>query len=315
MAREALDGWGQGHPMGRSCRRRQDVDHRFCNTRRDARHGRMGTRCIRSKGPSGLNGPGLPNGVARARKTSRHVSLAGLQLTPSGSAFDVVERTAPTAICNSTSSSGKEATSAAGPLWRRQTLKQTRPVLPRKWLAASGKALRSAEFPADLSSEPRSSRTTRPGCHTPDAMGRLASAAEGSVWISSIARSRRILGNPNFTEIDGAEGLNFAGWAKKRRRCDDSRVGLSGCRGEFSRGLRRPEILTVGLDGWCGHGGRRNLDLIAVGRAILGDPQWVDQDQDRRHRGTEIIRSGPSLAELQSERTTPPEPGFRAFFF
>lgn len=87
--------------------------------------------------------------------------------------------------------------------------------------------------------------------------------------------SQRRYWEPEFPEIDGENGLNGAGWAKKLTGLPVITVGSVGLnvdfigafRGEGS-GLRSLDDLEARLD-------RGEFDLVAVGRALLQDPEWA----------------------------------------
>src|SRR4029453_6353015 len=74
-------------------------------------------------------------------------------------------------------------------------------------------------------------------------------------------------------EFEGSD-LNFAGWAKKltgKATITVGSVGLSGAFiGAFQGGSSHPSSLDERLRRF----GRGNIDLVAVARAILSDPQW-----------------------------------------
>lgn len=87
--------------------------------------------------------------------------------------------------------------------------------------------------------------------------------------------SQRRFWEPEFPEIDGEEGLNFAGWAKKLTGAATISVGSVGLSGEFMAAFGGETSSPVRLDGLVRRMEAGEFDLIAVGRAILGDPQWV----------------------------------------
>ena len=83
--------------------------------------------------------------------------------------------------------------------------------------------------------------------------------------------SQRRFWEPEFPEVDGADGLNFAGWAKRLTGAATISVGSVGLSGDFSGESSSP----ASLDTLINRMERDEFDLIAVGRAILGDPRWV----------------------------------------
>ena len=75
-------------------------------------------------------------------------------------------------------------------------------------------------------------------------------------------------------EFEGSD-LNFAGWAKKITDQPTITVGSVGLEGDFmgafaGKGTEKADLteLTRRLE-------RGDFDLVAVGRAILQDPEWV----------------------------------------
>lgn len=89
--------------------------------------------------------------------------------------------------------------------------------------------------------------------------------------------SQRRFWEPEFPEVDGDNGLNFAGWAKKLTGKTTISVGsvdlnvdfLSSFGGKTTERVSTIDKLMTRLD-------RNEFDLIAVGRALLSNPQWVE---------------------------------------
>ena len=77
-------------------------------------------------------------------------------------------------------------------------------------------------------------------------------------------------------EIDGEDGLNFAGWAKKLTGAATITVGSVGLSGEFIAAFGGESSTAVASTVWSRRMERDEFDLIAVGRALLSDPQWVE---------------------------------------
>jgi 2,4-dienoyl-CoA reductase-like NADH-dependent reductase (Old Yellow Enzyme family) len=109
---------------------------------------------------------------------------------------------------------------------------------------------------------------------TPDAMADwLVPLVEAGVDV--LHCSQRRFWEPEFPEIDGSDGLNFAGWAKKLTGAATISVGSVGLSGDLV-GAFGGEISTpTSLDSLIRRLDREEFDLIAVGRALLGDPRWV----------------------------------------
>ncbi|GJG85150.1 12-oxophytodienoate reductase [Gemmatimonadetes bacterium T265] len=109
---------------------------------------------------------------------------------------------------------------------------------------------------------------------TPDAM---------AAWLTPLVEagadvlhcSQRRFWEPEFPELDGADGLNFAGWAKKLTGAATISVGSVGLSGDFFSAFGGQGSTPVGLEALVERMERGDFDLIAVGRALLGDPQWV----------------------------------------
>lgn len=87
--------------------------------------------------------------------------------------------------------------------------------------------------------------------------------------------SQRRFWEPEFPEIDGEEGLNFAGWAKKLTGAATISVGSVGLSGEFFGAFKGEGAPTAGLERLVQRMERDEFDLIAVGRALITDPNWV----------------------------------------
>lgn len=109
---------------------------------------------------------------------------------------------------------------------------------------------------------------------TPDAMTDwLVPLVEAGVDI--LHCSQRRFWEPEFPEIDGEAGLNFAGWAKKLTGAATISVGSVGLSSDFMGAFNGESSQTTSLNNLIERMERAEFDLIAVGRAILGDPHWV----------------------------------------
>jgi 2,4-dienoyl-CoA reductase-like NADH-dependent reductase (Old Yellow Enzyme family) len=75
-------------------------------------------------------------------------------------------------------------------------------------------------------------------------------------------------------EFDGSD-LNFAGWAKKVTGKPTITVGSVGLSGEFVASYGGEASTPASLDELLRRLDRGDFDLVAVGRALLQDPQWV----------------------------------------
>lgn len=87
--------------------------------------------------------------------------------------------------------------------------------------------------------------------------------------------SQRRFWEPEFPEIDGENGLNFAGWAKKITGAATISVGSVGLSGDFFGAFGGQSSTPASLDRLTERMERNEFDLIAVGRALLADPDWV----------------------------------------
>jgi 2,4-dienoyl-CoA reductase-like NADH-dependent reductase (Old Yellow Enzyme family) len=109
---------------------------------------------------------------------------------------------------------------------------------------------------------------------TPDAMADwLVPLVEAGADI--LHCSQRRFSEAEFPQIDGEQGLNFAGWAKKLTGAATISVGSVGLSGDLLSAFGGESSTPVGLDNLVERMERNEFDLIAVGRAILSDPQWV----------------------------------------
>jgi 2,4-dienoyl-CoA reductase-like NADH-dependent reductase (Old Yellow Enzyme family) len=101
--------------------------------------------------------------------------------------------------------------------------------------------------------------------------------------VDAIHCSQRRLLEPEFPGIDGPNGLNLAGWVKKLSGLPTISVGSVGLTSEFI-GAFRGEGSSVGkLDETIARLERGEFDLIAVGRALLQDPEWTSKVKAGRH--------------------------------
>jgi 2,4-dienoyl-CoA reductase-like NADH-dependent reductase (Old Yellow Enzyme family) len=119
-----------------------------------------------------------------------------------------------------------------------------------------------------------------------DYTSRLAhTPAEMSDWLGPLVAagadilhcSQRRFWEPEFAEIDGENGLNFAGWAKKLTGAATISVGSVGLAGDFMAAFAGKGAATASLERLIERMEREEFDLIAVGRALLSDPQWAQK--------------------------------------
>lgn len=117
-----------------------------------------------------------------------------------------------------------------------------------------------------------------------DYAARLATTpAEIEAWLQPLAdagvdifhASQRRFWEPEFPEIDGEQGLNFAGWAKKITGLPSISVGSVGLSSDFFSAFGGQTSEVSGLEPLVERMERGEFDLIAVGRVLLSDPQWA----------------------------------------
>lgn len=109
---------------------------------------------------------------------------------------------------------------------------------------------------------------------TPDDMAAwLVPLVEAGVNI--LHCSQRRFWEPEFGEVDGEDGLNFAGWAKKLTGATTISVGSVGLSGDVMAAFSGESSQPTGLENLLHRMERNEFDLIAIGRALLADPYWV----------------------------------------
>ena len=90
--------------------------------------------------------------------------------------------------------------------------------------------------------------------------------------------SQRRFWEPEFPEIDGPNGLNLAGWAKKVTGAATITVGSVGLSGaDFFETMDGKSAQVASLDNLMIQLDRGEFDLVAVGRALLHDPAWAQK--------------------------------------
>jgi len=113
-----------------------------------------------------------------------------------------------------------------------------------------------------------------------------ATPDELSAWLMPLADagvdafhcSQRRFWEPEF---EGST-LNFAGWAKKLTGKASITVGSVGLTGDFIAGMRGEGSRPASLDNLLERLDRGEFDLVAIGRALLVDPQWAEKVRDGR---------------------------------
>lgn len=117
------------------------------------------------------------------------------------------------------------------------------------------------------------------------------------VGVDVLHCSQRRFWEPEFPEIDGTEGLNFAGWAKKLTGAATISVGSVGLSGDVMGAFSGEGSTSVGLDKLVERMERDEFDLIAVGRALISDPAWVEKVRSGDRAGLKGFDAA-ALAEL-----------------
>ena len=82
-------------------------------------------------------------------------------------------------------------------------------------------------------------------------------------------------------EFEGSD-LNFAGWAKKVTGVPTITVGSVGLSGDFIAGYAGEKSEPASLDRLEEMLDRGDFDMVAVGRALLQDPEWVVKIREGR---------------------------------
>lgn len=85
---------------------------------------------------------------------------------------------------------------------------------------------------------------------------------------------------PAFPEVDGA--LNLAGWAKKLTGATAITVGAVGLSGDVNESFAGKSAQPTPLDGLLARLERGEFDLVAIGRALLQDPAWLEKVRQGR---------------------------------
>jgi 2,4-dienoyl-CoA reductase-like NADH-dependent reductase (Old Yellow Enzyme family) len=117
--------------------------------------------------------------------------------------------------------------------------------------------------------------------HSPDEMEDwLLPLVEAGVNV--LHCSQRRFWEPEFPEIDGENGLNFAGWAKRLTGALTISVGSVGLKGDFLSVFNGQHSEPDGIDALVERMERDEFDMIAVGRALITDPDWAHKVRSGR---------------------------------
>jgi 2,4-dienoyl-CoA reductase-like NADH-dependent reductase (Old Yellow Enzyme family) len=100
--------------------------------------------------------------------------------------------------------------------------------------------------------------------------------------VDALHVSQRRYWEPEFPEIDGEHGLNGAGWAKKLTGLPTITVGSVGLNGDFEKSFVGEGAPQRSLDDLEARLDKGEFDLVAVGRAVLQDPEWAKKVKEGR---------------------------------
>lgn len=122
-----------------------------------------------------------------------------------------------------------------------------------------------------------------------DYTARLAhSPQEMEAWLGPLVAagvdvlhcSQRRFWTAEFPEVDGENGLNCAGWAKKLTGAVTISVGSVGQTGDFVDVFTQARSLPMRIDQLLQRMERDEFDMIAVGRALITHPDWPQLVRD-----------------------------------
>lgn len=228
--------------------------------------------------PSGLNAPDAPRGVAMTEEdiadTIRAFGRAAADAKRLG--FDTVEiHGAHGYLIDQFFWAG---TNKRDDRFGGATLKQRSTFAAE--VVKSVRAAVGADFPVILRlSQWKQQDYAARLAETPDAMSDwLVPLVEAGADI--LHCSQRRFWDAEFPEIDGEDGLNFAGWAKKLTGAATISVGSVGLSGDFFRAFAGESSQPANLDNLIRRLERHEFDLVAVGRAILNDAHWATKIRD-----------------------------------
>lgn len=117
----------------------------------------------------------------------------------------------------------------------------------------------------------------------PEELGRVLTPLVDA-GVDILHASTRRHWDPAFPELDGNDGkLGLAGWTRKLTGVPTITVGSVGLDSVFTSAWSEDAASGVtGLDALVGQFEDNEFDLVAVGRALLSDPEWVNKVGDGR---------------------------------
>lgn len=100
--------------------------------------------------------------------------------------------------------------------------------------------------------------------------------------VDAFHASQRRFWEAEFPEIDGEDGLNLAGWCKKLTGLPAISVGSVGLNNDFLSTFGGQDAGKATLDNLITRMEKGEFDMIAVGRALLHDPEWATKVKQGR---------------------------------
>lgn len=100
--------------------------------------------------------------------------------------------------------------------------------------------------------------------------------------VDIIHASQRRFWEAEFPEIDGENGLNLAGWCKKLTGLPTITVGSVGLNSDFFGAFAGQGSKSRPINDAIERLEKGEFDIIAVGRALLNDPEWAQKIKQGR---------------------------------
>ena len=94
--------------------------------------------------------------------------------------------------------------------------------------------------------------------------------------------SQRRVWEAEFPDVDGENGLNCAGWTKKVTGVPTITVGSIGLSSDFAGSFRGEGSAKAPLDDVVRRLEKGEYDMVAIGRALLQDPEWAKKVKEGR---------------------------------
>jgi RimK family alpha-L-glutamate ligase len=176
---------------------------------------------------------------------------------------------------------------------------QSREFILQRYIECGGQDIRVVVIDGEVVASMQ--RTAPPGDFRSNLhRGGVASRIEATTYVEELAlRAAQVLGlrccgvdilhasqrrfwEAEFPEVDGENGLNTAGWAKKLTGLPTITVGSVGLSSEFTGAMRGEGSKTRPITDVVERLEKGEFDLVAVGRALLQDPEWATKVKDGR---------------------------------